>query len=411
MDTTKRPMKQTWYIQALLRLLAKILLSGKKLEIVKIDMDGIKDEPYLLLCNHQQFQDFPVAVKVLERRKFNNVVAIDAFDIKRFGLYPGGCVPKRKFINDVSTVRNIMHSLKKNKSIMSLYPEARYTQLGTAAVLPSSLGKLIKKLKMPVAMLIINGNHLMCPTWSDFVVRKEVPLKATLKRVFTPEQLAVMTVDEINAKIRQEFEYDEYKYWQEAGFKITYPNRAQGLHNVLYKCPKCKTEYKITSSGAELQCEKCESVWELTENGFIKCKTGETKFAHVPDWAEWQRAEVRKEILAGTYEINERFEAVSQPHSKYVIPLGKANLKHNSDGFNITGHYNHEDFNIVKLPLENYSVQTEFHFPRMKKRHTFAISTNDDTFYFFPTVDGMMQKLYFAVEELYKIKKAEKAAA
>jgi len=404
-NLAKRPRKQSWYVQGLIKVLSQFMLMGKKSKITKINMGGLKKQPYLLLCNHMQFLDFAVASKATWPRKVNNVVAIDAFDFKRFLLYRGGCFAKRKFTNDVSTIRNIMHCLNKNRSIACIYPEARYTQLGTTAVLPDSLGKMIKLLKVPVVTLIFNGHHLMRPTWGDGQVRKEVPIRATMTQIITKEQAETLSIEEISSKVREAFYYDEYKYWREQGFKITYKNRAAGLHNILYKCPCCGTEFKMSSSGAEVKCDNCGSIWELTELGELNCKTGKTKFKYVPDWCEWERAEVNKEIQKGTYELTDNPETVSMPHSKYVINLGKTHFKHNNDGFNITGHYNGQDFKIVKRPFENYSLQTEFYFPRLKKKHSIGLSTDDDTLYFFPTQDGLLQKLYFAVEELYKIKK------
>lgn len=406
LDLSKRPKKQRWYIQILIFIISALMIIGKKRKIIKINMEGLKKTPYLLLCTHMQFLDFAVAMKAAAPRKVNNVVAIDAFDFKRFLLYPGGCFEKRKFTNEIYTVKNIMYCLKKLKSVACIYPEARYSQLGTTAILPDSLGKMIKMLKVPAVTLVFNGHYLMKPTWGDGKTRKEVPIKATMKQILTQEQAENYSIGEINAILRKEFEYDEYKYWRETGFKITYKNRAQGIHNVLYKCPDCGAEYETASAGAEIKCNKCKSVWELTETGEIKSLTGETRFKYVPDWCEWERAEVKKELESGTYEFTDNPEAVSQPHGKYAIPLGKTNFKHNCEGFNITGNYNGEDFNIVKLPLENYGVQTEFFFPRLKKKHTIGLSADDDTFYFFPTKEGMPQKLYFAVEELYKIKHA-----
>ena len=405
-NLSKRPRKQAWYILVLMFIIAFFMRRGKKRKFIRINMDGLKKKPYLLLVNHMQFFDFAMTIKATMPRKVNNTVAIDAFDLKRPLLYLGGCRPKRKFINDISTVRNVLHCLHKYKSIVALYPEARYTQLGTNAVLPESLGKLIKLAGVPVATLIFNGHHLMRPTWGDQKSRHEVPLVATMTQIVTQEQAETLSAEEINARINEAFVYDEYKYWRETGFKITYKNRAAGIHHILYKCPECNAEYETASGGEEIYCKRCKAIWELTEYGELKCKTGETRFKYVTEWCDWERAEVKKEIEQGTYKFTDTPETVSQPHSKYAIKLGKTTVTHDVDGLKMTGHYNGEDFLIVKHPLENYSIQTEFSFPRFKGKHTVGISTENDTFYFFPTKDGMIQKIYFGVEELYKYTKA-----
>ena len=40
-------------------------------------------------------------------------------------------------------------------------------------------------------------------------------------------------IKEINKRIREAFEYDEYKYQKENGILITEPNRARGMHKEL----------------------------------------------------------------------------------------------------------------------------------------------------------------------------------
>jgi len=405
-NMSKRPWKQRWYIQVLTFIIGACMRAGKKRKLVKDkSMEGLKKTPYLLLINHMQFFDFAMMIKATQPRKVNNVVSIDAFDLKRFALYLGGCWPKRKFINETYTVRSVLHCLHKYKSISAMYPEARYTLTGTTASLPESLGKMIKLAKVPVVTLIFNGHHLLRPTWGDQKTRKEVPVLANMKQILTAEQVQQLSVEEINVAVNKAFVYDEYKYWRKTGFKIKYWNRAWGIHTILYKCPNCSAEGETTSKGAEIACKKCKSVWELAEDGLLNCKTGETKFKHVPDWVEWERSEVRKEIEAGTYEIKDNTDAFGMPHSKYMIPLGKTNWTHNLDGFKMTGHYNGEDFAIVRQPLENYCIQVEFTFPRLKGLHTAGISTENDTIFFVPR-EGLLQKLYFGVEELYKFKKA-----
>jgi len=403
-DFSKKVKKQRWFIQGLMYIVAFFMLLGKKRKVIKINMEGLEKKPYLLLISHQQFLDFAVACLATRPRKVSNVVAIDAFDWKRCLLYWAGSIPKRKFLNEMYTVKNIVHGIKDNKTIVAIYPEARYTQLGTNATLPDSIGKMAKLIKCPVVTMIFNGHHLQKPTWGDQKVRKGVPLVCTMKQVITQDEIENLTHDEINAIINENFVYDEYKYWQSNNIKIKYPHRAKGLHNVLYKCPHCQTEYQMISYLNRIKCRCCQTTYELTQDGYLKNVNGETIFNDVNQWTSWLREEVKKEIENNTYSWVDQCSAVSMPHGKYKIKLGKVKVTHNQDGLLIEGHYNNEDFKIIKEPLENYAIQTEFNFPRLNKRHTVGISTTDDTIYFFPTKPGMVQKIYFATEELYKVK-------
>ena len=89
-----------------------------------------------------------------------------------------------------------------------------------------------------------------------------------------------MSPSEINERLREAFQYDEYRYQRENGIRITEPYRAEGLHKILYKCPHCKAESKMGSEGAEIFCRECGKRWELGEDGVltdIVAKASETE--------------------------------------------------------------------------------------------------------------------------------------
>mgnify|MGYP002519654889 CR=1 FL=1 len=125
---------------------------------------------------------------------------------------------------------------------------------------------------------------------------------------------AQMAVDEINAVIRKEMTYDDFKWQKDNNIIIKNRKRAEGLHKVLYQCPACKTEYKMNTKGIHLFCEECGKKWEMTTLGELKALNGETEFSHIPDWYEWERECVRQEILDGTY----HFEDDVHVHSSVI---------------------------------------------------------------------------------------------
>lgn len=79
-----------------------------------------------------------------------------------------------------------------------------------------------------------------------------MPLHTVFKKILTPEQIAAMSAEEINALLRRELFYDDYRYQKENGIRITEPYRAEGLHKVLHQCPHCMTESKMDSKGTAL---------------------------------------------------------------------------------------------------------------------------------------------------------------
>ena len=191
-----------------------------------------------------------------------------------------------------------------NRDIAVIYPEARYSLCGTTAVLPTSLGKLCKLMKVPVATLICHGHHVNSPFW-NLHDRRVKPTEADFSLVFTPEQLESMSVDEINDRIVEAFQYDDFAWQKERGIRTPYEKRAEGLQKVLYQCPHCGTEYRMKAGGTHLWCDHCGKEWEMTELGELRALEGETEFSHIPDWYEWERSNVRKEVREGRYSTGE----------------------------------------------------------------------------------------------------------
>ena len=401
-DMAAAPMKQ--HLLPLIWLLSMPAVFSHKNKLTKINMENIKP-PYLLLCNHNAFMDFKVATKAIFPHRANYVVAIDGFWKREWLLRLIGCICKRKFTNDISLVRQLKRVTDRG-NIAVIYPEARYSLCGTTAILPESLGKLAKILKVPVVTLICHGHHVNSPFWNlpDHKVRGT---EATMKCLFTPEQLASLNHKEIIDGICKEFEYDDFKWQKENNIHIKYKDRAKGLHKVLYKCASCGAEYKMTSCGTVLRCNACGKEWQMTELGELHAVSGETEFSHIPDWYEWERAEVRKEIENGTYGITCRAQVDALPNADRYIDIGSATLTHDMSGFTLSGSYKDEPYTVKLDAPSQYSVHIEYDYLG-KKGDCVDLNTINDTLYVYPEgSDFSVTKMSLATEELWKFYQAK----
>ena len=397
--TARYPMHQTKFWTWLIWVLSKIALIGKDYKVEQIGTEDLKP-PYMMLSNHMHFIDFELAAMATHPHPVSNVVSIDGYVIKFFLLEWIGAIATRKFTTDLHLVKSIRKVLQRG-DILAMYPEARYSPCGTTAFMPDSLGKLIKMNKVPVVAVVHHGNHLYAPFW-NFRYKRKVPIYTTFKKILTPEQIAEMSVDEINALLRAELSYDEYRYQKDHGILVKEPYRAEGLHKVLYQCPHCMTESKMDSKGTELFCRECGKRWVWQEDGSLKAVEGETEFDHIPDWFHWQRQQVKKQIQEGTYHFSEEVEVYSLPRVYRYIPLGKAKLTHDPEkGFILEGHYRGEDYYINRQCAQTNSLHVEYDFGPLGKRDCLDISTENDSFYCIPKSENVITKLGFATEELY----------
>ena len=399
-NTAKYPIRQPIFIVILIWILSKFALIGKKYKIEKINMDGLKP-PYILLSNHMYFIDFELAALGTWPHRVNNVVNNDGYYRRPWLMELIGAICTRKFTNDLHLIKSIRHVIKRG-DILCMYPEARYTPIGTTAMLPDSLGKLVKMNKVPVVCIVHHGNYLHSPFW-NFRRKRKVPLHTTFTQILTKEQVEQMSVEEINAAIRSGLEYDEYRYQKENNILVTEPFRAEGLHKVLYHCPNCMTESKMSSKGTEIFCTECGKRWNLNEDGTLSALEGETEFSHVPDWFEWEREQVRAQIERGEYSFEDEVEIYSFPRCWRFIRLGKGKLTHDPvNGFIIEGHYRGKDYRVQRLPGNHNGLHVEYDYCYIKPYDCIDISTDKDSFYCYPTKENVVTKLSFATEEIYK---------
>ena len=401
-DMKKPPVRTRWFLRPLTYILSMPDVWKHKNKLTKIGTEELKP-PVVLLCNHNAFMDFKVATKAIFPWRANYVVAIDGFIGREKLLRDVGCICKRKFTNDIILVKQLIHTIK-NGDVAVIYPEARYSLCGTTAVLPESLGKLCKLLKAPVVVLICHGHHVNSPFW-NLHDRNVHPTEAEFKLLFTAEEVQSKSVENINKKIVEAFQYDDFAWQKERGIRITYKKRAEGLHKVLYQCPNCMTEFKMSSEGIVLKCNACGKEWEMSELSELKAKEGETEFSHIPDWYEWERANVRKEVENGTYSSGELPVKVDTlPNAKKFIYLGEGTMVHDMNGFLVKGTDTDGDpFEMKKTVPSLYSCHIEYEYLG-KFGDCVDLNTLEDTWYIYPDpkrCEFAVTKMAIATEELY----------
>jgi 1-acyl-sn-glycerol-3-phosphate acyltransferase len=398
-DMQRPPQRTIWYLRPVTWLLSFPDVWMHRTQITKYNMEGLKP-PYVLLCNHNAFLDFKVATAAVFPHRTNFIVAIDGFIGREWLLRRVGCICKRKFTNDVLLVRHLQQVIK-NKDILVIYPEARYSLCGTTAILPDSIGKMCKLLRVPVVTLITHGHHVDAPFWNPHR-RKIRHTEAVMARIYTSEELAAARVDDINKRIRTVFEYDDYTWQKKKRIQAASEKRAEGLHKVLYQCPACLTEYRMSSSGTKLRCDSCGKTWTLGIYGELTSDSGKTEFPHIPDWYEWERLQVRDEILSGTYCFSGPVTVDSLPNAERFIRLGEGTMIHNMEGFSIYGTTeNGVPFEMVKMVPSLYSCHIEYDYLG-KHGDCVDLNTLTDTWYIYPHDCAFsVTKMALATEELF----------
>ncbi len=399
-NMARKPNKPKWYLK-LVEYIAGPCYTFFNNGHVKTDKAVKKLKgPFLTLASHASFMDFPMMVKGIMPKTTGWVMSVEEFRRGYWLMYGVGGIPKRKFTHDIITAKNVLYYLKTLKHPCTIYPEARFSLAGVNEKLDGALGKLCKTAKVPVVLFKAYGNFINSPQWSKHPYRK-IRQEAEISLLFTPEQLASLSAEEIQERIEKAFVRDEYKWQFENKYHTKCKKRADGLYRILYKCPNCGTEFKTNSKGIHLWCEECGAKWEMDTLSRLHGLNTDKGFEHIPDWYNWEREEVRNEVRAGKYSFSDTVRVEDYYSTKVgFIELGVVNFKHDKNGFTFEGELNGQPFNLNKPVSSMYSVHIEYNF--LNRGDCFDVSDEKTTYFMFlENAKNYLTKLHFATEELY----------
>lgn len=411
-DFSRKPLKPSRFWMGIARQFAiKPRLKGRKVTVKKINMTGI-EPPYLLYVTHASMLDFPAMYTAVAPHNANNVVAIDAIrDVGDWLMRQLGCIAKRKFVKDLNLIRHMRYCAEKYRSIVCLYPEARYSLDGTTGFLPDSLGKMGKLMKVPVVVLRLYGTFISAPQWNKD--EQYLPIECELECVANADEVKSLSAEELNARIHAALQRDDYAYQRARGIELTNPHRGDGLHNILYQCPHCGTEFKMYSEGTRLWCAACGKAWQISTLCELSAEEGETEFPHIPDWVAWERQNVRAEVRAGTYRFEDEVTVHTLPNAKRFYDQGRGKLIQTSEGTRLVCTAYGEPCDLFWAGTELESVHIEYDYPYRKdkyKKNIFGdcidISTLDESYWLHPVSErDQLTKISLATEEIYLLAK------
>ena len=398
-DFSKKPKNPCFLMSVAKHIISFPDLRKRKFTLEKINMEGLEG-PYLMLVTHSSMVDFNVMLKATHPHKVNNVMTLEGFNTYTEPLMRSlGVLGTRKYINDMNLIRNIKYCIEKLGNTFVLFPEARYSLDGCTSYIPSSTAKLIKVLKVPVVVLKIQGNFITCPQWNK--INKKTHVEAQMVQIITREECKDISLDEIANRIREHFTYDDYKWQLENKIKIDHPKRAEGLHALLYKCPHCKAESQMDSKGAKLFCNACGKTWEMDEYGQLHALDGKTEFSHIPDWSNWERACVRKEIEDGTYYFEDTVRVETLPGSLKFYKQGEGTLIQTPEGTTVKCNYYGEEYTLFRSAKSLESMHIEYDY--LGRGDCVDISIPDDSFWCYVSKKDCITKISFATEEIHKL--------
>ena len=398
----KTPRKPSRFLATVVRAVSASSLKKTNFTYTTERMELVGKQPCLILMNHSSFTDMKIAFGIFYPRRLGIVTSVDAMSgflgklMRRLG-----CTPTHKYVPDISLINDIKYMLKKNKTSVLMYPEAGYSFDGRTTTLPRGLGVLLKRLEVPVVTVITQGAFHRDPLYNMLQIR-DVKVGAHVKCIATAEEIREKSVEELDALLDEAFSFDNFAWQRDNKIAIDVPFRADGLHRILYKCPCCGAESRMEGKGIFLTCHACGKVWEMDKYGQLSATSGETEYPHIPDWYTWQRECVRREIQEGTYLLDEDVEIAVQVNLDCVCRIGSGHLRHDLDGFRLTGADGKLDYR--QSAVFSHTLYSDYYWYEIGD--VIGIGDNEFSYFCFPKETVSVTKARLATEELYKIKRA-----
>ncbi|MBE6893922.1 MAG: hypothetical protein E7482_07940 [Ruminococcaceae bacterium] len=401
----KNPRKPSAFLATVVRVAVEPTLRKIKFSYTEERMELVgKDEPCLILMNHSSFTDMKLAYGIFYPRKLGIVTSVDAMSgilgkLMRFL----GCTPTHKYITDVSLLKDIEYMLRVNKSSVLMYPEAGYSFDGRSTALPKKMGVLMKRLGVPVVTVITEGAFARDPLYNMLQIR-DVKVGAKVKCIATAEEIKEKSVAELDALLAKEFSFDNFAWQRDNKIVIDESFRADGLHRILYKCPHCGAENQTEGKGTAISCKACGKKWEMDEFGQLSAVSGETEFSHIPDWYDWERECVRKEIENGEYLLDTEVDIAVQVNLDGVCMIGPGRLVHNNDGFTLKSADGKLDYS--QSALASYTIYSDYYW--YERGDVIGIGDTEYSYFCIVKENVSVTKARLAAEEIYKIAKASR---
>ena len=161
----------------------------------------------------------------------------------------------------------------------------------------------------------------------------------------------------------------------------------------------------MLGQGITISCSHCGIQYELDEYGYLKAQNGETKYEHIPDWYNWERDCVRKEIEDNTYRLKVPVDICMMVNTKSIYRVGEGILEHTREGFHLTGCEGQLDYR--QKPLSSYSLYSDYYWYEIGD--VICVGDTNVLYYCFPKKCGdIVAKTRLATEEIYKMAKENK---
>lgn len=365
----KKPNPFIWFLLLIVSKIWMFFISKVKCEGNALKKRN-KKEGAIVLFNHQTNQDHFICAQAAGFNRLSFVVS-DYYMRKPFTnfiLKLARAIPKVQFRTDLVSIRKMKRAVD-HKGLLTIAPAGQVTLHGEVTYVDPSIVKLLKLCKVDVYATQIRGGYICFPKWRKNRKSRKSKIRVKIVKVLTKEQVASMSDQELFDKVFEAISLSEHELKKIEPIKIKNPEPIEGLENVLYVCPKCKSKFTNVSNVNEIKCNKCGNTIYMDEYARIHPKTkDDICFENESVWYNYQGELIKERFAQDDFMMENNFKLFQNPNNPKVmeeVGSGKLTMTKSAlyyDG-TVLGEEVHKEFSFDTLTQLPFSPGHHFEVP------------------------------------------------
>ncbi len=241
-----------------------------------------------------------------------------AYPLLKFALAP---IVRCKGASAASALTEVIRRVKTGSNVC-IFPEGVRSWDGVSCPILPSTAKLVKRLGCGLVTYKITGGYFVSPMWAGAGTRRG-PIEGGPVHVYTSQQLAEMTVDQLYAAICSDLYEDAYARQLAQPMRYRSKRPAEHLERLLFVCPHCGQRDTFTSHGDTVQCSACQYTLRCDEYGMLHSD----RFHTVKELSDWQKEQVSADLAAGmVYTAPQASLSTVKDHTETPLAHGPLSL-------------------------------------------------------------------------------------
>ena len=224
---------------------------------------------YIVLSNHTTDYD-PLFVACSFKKQMYYVASEHIARWKHgFGLVNFLVSPilRKKGTTAASAIIDVLRKIRKGANVC-MFAEGMRSWDGKTCNIAPTTASLVKAARCGLVTYRISGGYFASPMWSTKNTRRGY-VHGEPVGIYTAEQIAKMSEQEINRIIREDLYEDAYARQLQAPQKYKGKNLAENMENLLYICPVCGKLGTLHSKKDRVFCSACDFSFTYDAYGML----------------------------------------------------------------------------------------------------------------------------------------------